>query len=66
MDKRIKIFTNDEPLELSFLVNSFLEQTEGKLHEVKCAIAQSTIDSCCIDSTVAICLIYTPETKEDK
>jgi hypothetical protein len=64
MDKRVEIFLSDESYDLSSQVNSFLQKTKGKLHDVKCSISQSEYEEILIP-TIAICLVYTPETNED-
>jgi hypothetical protein len=60
MEKRVEIFVNDDVMVLQRELNSFLKDTAGKLHDLKCSLTQSRIEGMFVE-TLAICLIYSPE-----
>jgi hypothetical protein len=60
MEKRIKVFINNNTDYLEETINLFLEKEKGKLHDIKYII---TTD--CGDYWQYALLIYTPEEKND-
>lgn len=63
MEKRIKIFTGDNPYDVEEVVNNFLEDMLGKLHDVIFDVAfDPHIDGLEYTSV----LVYTPEAQDEK
>lgn len=63
MEKRIKIFTGDNPYDVEEMINKFLERRCSKLHDVLFDIAfDPHIDGLEYTSV----LVYTPEEEDEE
>lgn len=62
MEKRIKIFTGDNPYDVEEVVNNFLEIRVGKLHDI---IFDVELDHHIDGLEYTMVLVYTPEEEND-
>lgn len=63
MEKRIKVFTGENPYDVEEVINNLLEKMSGKLHDVIFDVAFDPH----IDGLEYTCvLVYTPEGKDEK